>query len=223
MAKKDKDKKVLELVVKETKEEIKAGPTEEEINEQMKRDEEELNGYLSKFQTVSLPDSSKVEEEDEEEEETITLDLDSGKAYEKVGEGVAVRNEEGKIEIVEDEELADKIKKVLEKEEQPRLQKKYDLLLHDLLVSKALASLMKKLNDTETDLLDTATAKRMGMLSDVLEKEISDTMYKKRIELRKAMAGGKVSYDMIPAWAETYIEEYMRDAIGGLVELTERE
>jgi hypothetical protein len=199
--------------------------TQEEIDFIKKRDEDELNGYLNKFKTIPQPDSSLVEEEDEDEEETITLDFteEGVKAYEKVGEGVAVRGEDGNISLVQDEELADKIKQILEKEEEPKLKVKYENMFSELLVSKAIASLIRKLNDMEDALTEQLTKKRMGLISGMLEKEIEDSIYSKKMSLRTAIAGGKVHYDKIPQWAEGYVDEYVQDAVSGLVELTERD
>lgn len=226
MGKKKDEKKVVNMVPMLEQESTDTYVmTQEEIDFVTARDEEELDNYLKKFEAVVLPDTSKIEEEDEDEEETITLDFteDGVKAYEKMGEGVAVRNEDGTISLVDDVELADKIKKVLEKEEEPPLKKKYDAMLHDLIVSKAIASLIKKVRQTEDDMIKVANEKRMGAMNGVLEKEITDSLYNKRIELRAAIRGNGVNYDKIPVWAESYISEYMQDAIGGLVELTERD
>ena len=227
MGKKKDEKKVVSIVPMLTEQELTDTyvMTQEEIDFVTARDEEELDNYLKKFEAVVLPDTSKIEEEDEDEEETITLDFteEGIRAYEKMGEGVAVRDESGTISLVDDTELAEKIKKALEKDEEPRLKKKYDVMLHDLIVSKAIASLIKKVRETEDDMIKVANAKRMGAVSGILEKEITDSLYDKRIELRAAIAGNGVNYDKIPVWAESYISEYMQDAIGGLVELTERD
>ena len=227
MGKKKDEKKVVSIVPMLTEQELTDTyvMTQEEIDFVTARDEEELDNYLKKFEAVVLPDTSKIEEEDEDEEETITLDFteEGIRAYEKMGEGVAVRDESGTISLVDDTELAEKIKKVLEKDEEPRLKKKYDVMLHDLIVSKAIASLIKKVRETEDEMIKVANAKRMGAVSGLLEREITDSLYDKRIELRAAIAGNGVNYDKIPVWAESYISEYMQDAIGGLVELTERD
>lgn len=195
--------------------------TQEEIDFVTAQDQQELDGYLNKFKAVALPDASGVEEEDEEDE-VVTLDFeeDGIKAYEKVAEGVLARDDEGGYTVVEDEALEEKIKTMLDK---PRIEAKYESFLRDGLVSKAVGSLLRKLADTEAAMIEEANKKRMGSLGGIFEQEITNSAYSKRIELRACISGGRVNYDKIPAWAEGYIDEYLKDAIGVIAELSERE
>ena len=207
---------------------VQEGPTEEEIQAQMERDEQELNGYLNKFKTIEQPDSSKVEVEDEEEEETITLDFteDGLKAYEKEEETIIVPGGTLKLaEAAKGEDIFEAIKRVIEekKEEEPRLKTKYNDFIQDLFVSKAIGSLIQHLGFTENSVALAVNEHRIGLLNYELERDFTETVYKKKQELREAIAGGRVHYDRIPNWAENYIDDYIRDAISGLTLLTERD
>ena len=180
------------------------------------------------FSSCEIWEEDEDEDEDEEEEETITLDFteEGVKAYQKVGEGVAVRNWNGELKVLEDDALIAKMKYLLneeEKKEVPRLKAKYDNIFSEMLVIKAVASLIRKLNETSEAMIKEANNKRMGSLSSMFEKEIEDSAFKKKMELRKCIVGNKVHYEDIPIWAEGYIDEYIQDAVSGLVELTERE
>lgn len=236
MPKKKKDDKVVNLVPKT--EEAPKELTQEEINEIMRRDEEELEGYLNKFKTVALPDSSKVEVDDEdEEEETITLDFteDGVKAYEKK-ETIIVKDENGNIKgysneyVIPDEGvLLDKIKSLIEseKKEEPAFKVEMGGFIQDIFVSKAVASLMKKLHDAEKKITrDDRAFDGMGQVGNILEMKIVDEMYEKRQELRRAYISewdNRIDYNKVPEWAKSYIKEYIQNMMSGLVELTERD
>lgn len=226
-----KDDKIKEFPKKKIKAEVEEPKelTKEEILRVQEQDEKEIQAALGKLGVINSaqPSTKEIEIEDEEEEETITLDFteEGVKAYQKVGEGLAVRNENGEIQFFEDETLIEKMKRLINQEEKevPRLQTKYDNLFTELLVIKAVASLIRKLNETSEAMVKEANNKRMGSLSGMFEKEIEDSAFKKKMELRKCIVGNKVHYEDIPVWAEGYIDEYIQDAVSGLVELTERE
>lgn len=204
--------------------------TQEEIQAQMAKDEAELEGYLNKFQMIPLPDSSLVEEEDEDEEDEIfTLDFDNNTAYEKIGEGVAVRDEDGNISLVNDEDLADKIKSILDKEEskEPVFKTEMNDMFTNILVSKAVASLLKKLRAAEDKItIDDRVFDGMGVLGGMLESTIVDAFFEKRAELRRCYISewdSRVDFNRVPEWAKGYIKEYIHNMMNGLVELTERD
>ena len=67
---------------------------QEEIEEIMKKDEEEIDRYLAKFSTMFSDKEegpSLVEEEDAEE---FTIDFSKGIVTKKLGEGIVVRTDE---------------------------------------------------------------------------------------------------------------------------------
>ena len=221
---KEMPKKKEEKVVKFKEKEVSPNElSQKEIEEVMKKDEEELNRYLKKFQTTPQPDSSVVQVEEDEEEETITLDFDKGTAYEKVEEGVAVRSEDGSINIVDGSELSEKIKDIIQKPEKSRQEEKYGNIVSEILVRKALASLLEKISKTSAEIYSIIDEARMGNVGNTLDSKVSDLFDEKRMELKQAFIGNKVNYERIPSWAESYVDEYVLNAIQGVVELTERD
>lgn len=212
--------KVVSLVGKQ--EEAKL-PTQEEIQAQMAKDEAELDGYLSKFKTVALPDSSNVVEEEDEDEEVFTLDLEKGMAFEKVAEGVAVRNEEGKFAVVDDFELEDKIKKMVAEQQEPTLQQRYQNMITDRFVSKAIGNLVQKYNQAAIKASKDIERTIGGEHGYALSQKVFEEVTKQKDELRAAIAGGKVHYDKIPSWAQFQVDEYIQDVLTELIFLAERD
>jgi len=216
----NKKDKVVSLVGKQEEPKL---PTQEEIEAQMAKDEAELDGYLNRFKTVALPDSRNVVEEEDEEEEIFTLDLEKGMAFEKVAEGVAVRNEEGKFTVVDDFELEDKIKKLVAEQQEPTLQQRYQNMITDHFVSKAIASLVSKYNMAATKASNDVEKTIGGEHGYALAQKVFEEVTKQKDELRAAIAGGKVHYDKIPSWAQFQVDEYIQDALSELIMLAERD
>jgi hypothetical protein len=210
MAKKKDEKKVVELVPREV--ETPAELTEEQIEFIKQRDDAEIDKYLSKFDTINnVADSSEVEEEDEDEEETLTIDFDKGEAYSK------------EEKTITGEDLFKQIQEAIGAAK-PRLQTKFGDLITERFVSKAIASLVGKLNKAIEGVEDAAEEelKHFGY-ADAFAEEASKPLYKKKEELRRAFYLGKIEYDKIPQWAESYIEEYIQNAINSMLDFTERD
>jgi hypothetical protein len=209
MAKKVKkdEKKVVELPVRE---EI-VPLTDAEIEYIQQQDEAEIDQYLSKFKKFnSVADSSKVEEEEDEEEETFTLDLEKGVVYEK------------KEEVIAGEDLFEQIKGVIS-ESKPKLQVQFGDLITERFVSKAIASLIEKLNNA-AQAAEEAAEEQMRFFggADGIAEEASKPIYKRKEELKRSYYLGHVTYDKIPKWAESYIQDYIENAINTLLDFSER-
>ena len=217
---KKKNDKVVSLVGKQEEPQL---PTQEEIAAQMAKDEAELDGYLNRFKTVALPDSGNVVEEEDEDEEVFTLDLDTGIAYEKVGEGVAVRNEDGKFAMVDDFELEEKIKKMVTEQQEPTLQQRYQDMITDRFVSKAISSLVDKYSRAARLAADNVQDTIGGEIGYALGDKVYEEVRKQKEELRAAIAGGRVNYDKIPTWAQFQIDEYIQDSLTALIDFVERD
>jgi hypothetical protein len=208
MAKKKDENKVVELVPKEETREL----TKEELEYIKEQDEKEIEGYLSKFQTFnSVADSSNVEEEDEDEEEEFTIDFDKGEAYSKQETFIA------------GEDILKQIEEAIGASK-PKLQVRYGDLITERFVSKAIASLVGKLNKAIEAVEDAAEEqlKHFGY-ADTFAEDASKPLYKKKEELRRAFYLGRIDYDKIPQWAETYIQEYIENAINSMLDFTERD
>lgn len=222
-------KKTGEVVALPKREEEPRELTPEEIAEIMRQDEEELDSHLSKFKKIKQPDASLVNEEEDEDEETITLDFSEDgqvKAYEKLGEGVVARNEEGDIYEV-DEATAKRVKELVEEEAPKKPEKllRYENMIRDRFVSKAIGALMTQLNDAGNG-LDEAIGKNLGRtgVGGALNEEAYTMISNRKDELRKAWSwSGEVQYQAIPDWALDYIDDYVRDAINALLDFVERD
>lgn len=204
------------------------GMTPEQIQEYMKQEEEQLDGMLGKFLAANKPNPQEesVGQAEEEEEEIVTLDFDNNTATEKVGEGVAVRSEDGSVDLVKDPEVERKIKEAVEKHTEttkPTLQQKYQDMITDRIVSKAIASLVEKMSTAERETESLVSKTIGGAIGYSLSEKAGKEIYNQKHELRMAIAGGKVHYDKIPEWAKTYIDEYVYDAVGTLVDFVERD
>lgn len=227
MSKKKNEKKVVPL----TPAPVELTP--EQIAEQMKKDEEEMDRRLARFMAANpMPESSGVEEQEDDEEETITLDFTEGgiKAYEKK-ETVIIKDEEGNIKqfssnytIEDEEEFVEKIKSIIETEKKPPLQQKYQDMITEKLVSKAIAKMVSMLDKAA---METGRAVRASVripgVSDKLSTDTYELIYARKEELKKAWKYGRVDWDNIPEWAHTYIDEYIEEAIWGIASLTERD
>lgn len=209
MAKKKDDKKVVELPSRET--ETPKELTQEEIDYIQQRDEEEISGFLKKFKSINnVADSSKVEEEEDEEEETFTVDLNQGVAYEK------------KEEILVGDDLLEQIQNAIG-QSKPKLQVQFADLISERFTSKAIASLIEKLNKAEEEAFKaTNNALKYFPGSEVFAEEATTSIEKRKAELRRSWQYGKVNYDNIPQWAEGYIKEYIENAINSMLDFTER-
>lgn len=221
-------KKKGQLVEMTKREAIKTDLTQEEIEAVMRRDEAELEGHLNKFAKLPQPDASGVKEEEDAEEETITLDFeeDGIKAYEKVAEGVLARGADGELVEV-DEATAERVKEILEAEapKKPEYAKRYEDMIRDRFVSKAIASLMEKLNDAASD-MEKAIGGILGStgVGNQLNEETYKLIQTRKDELRKAWSwNGTVQYEYIPDWALESIDEYIRDGLNSLLDFVERD
>lgn len=204
--------------------------TDEEIAAIMAEEEEELNGFISRFSPPPI-DSSGVSEEDEEEEE-FTLDLAKNVAYEKVAEGI-IYQQDGETVVTPigdtpipplsgvtnedlDKLIEQKIKEVTESKE-----RKYRDFVSDVLVRKALASLLSKTRQAADD-YEAALENALPHIAEIMlpaQREIE----KKRTELRRTIVGNIVHYENIPDWADEYIRIYIDNAITDLAVLSERD
>lgn len=199
--------------------------TKEEIDYIMKQDESELDGYLSKFKQLPQPDTSKIEEEEEEDEE-FTLDFDTGKAYQKMGEGIITQDEEGNVNLVEDEEVAEQIKKMIENKAEPlkpTLQQKYQDMITNRLVSKALASLMERLNNVQKEAEEVANKAGLSYIGERTADGMYESIQKQKNEIRKAWSGTTIRYDEIPEWATMWIDDYIQNGLNTLLDFVERD
>jgi hypothetical protein len=210
---------------------IKQGPTPEEIEAQMRKDEEELDRYLSKFMAANpMPPTSGVEEQEDEEEETITLDFDKGIATQKVGEGVAVRNEDGSIEVIEGS-VADKIAEVVKEgntvvyEPTPfeKEKNRFQDMITERMVSKALGSLMQRLNKVQDEAEKAAYNAGLGYLGERTSMGLYKAVDEQKKEIRQCWNGATVVYDKIPAWAMPWVEDYIRNGLNTLLDFVERD
>jgi hypothetical protein len=202
------------------------GPTPEEIAEQMRRDEEEMDRRLNRYLAANpMPPTSGVEEQEDEEEETFTLDFDKGIATQKIGEGVAIRNEDGTIEVIEGP-VADKIKEVaapVEVSPYDKEKNRFQDMITERMVSKALASIMVRLNQAQLDADKAVRESGLGFMSDKTAQAVWETIDKQKRELKQAWHGGVVAYDKIPAWAMPWVEDYIRNGLNTLLDFVERD
>ena len=230
----DFGKKLVGKISTEEKERLASNPdprekmTPEEIEEFMRQEEAQLDGMLGKFLSISQP--SFIEEQvggaEEEEEEIVTLDFENNTVTEKIGEGVAVRNQDGSIDLVKDPEVERRVKELIEKNAEPlkpTLQQKYQDMITDRVISKAIGSLIEKFNKAEKEAEENVSNIVGGEIGYALSEKVSLQIYNQKAELRAAIAGGKVYYDKIPDWAKNYIDEYVYDAIGTLIDFVERD
>lgn len=228
MGKKKDDKKVVSLVpaiVVPESEVVHANvPTAEEIKAQMRRDEEELERHLKMYAAVNpLNTSSGVEEQ--EEEETVTLDFteEGVTAYEKVGEGVAMRDSAGNITLIEDEEVAEQIKRVIAEPTKPTEQQRYQDMITDRLVSKALGALLERLHNVQKESEKIAHSAGLGYLSERTADGLYQTVQKQKLEIRQSWSGGVINYDKIPTWAKPWVDDYITNGLNTLLDFVERD
>lgn len=182
---------------------------QEEIEERIKKDEEEIDRYLAKFSTM-FPDKeeepSLVEEEDTEE---FTIDFSKGIVIKKLGEGIVVRTDED-----------DQTKITLPAQEVKDAAKPYRDLITDILVRKAIAKLLKETMEAHDKLCAMAETLPAHMREEIMktEKELWD---KKKILLNKIIRGNKVWYEEIPDWVEVYVRNYIEEFFHNLTLLAE--
>lgn len=198
--------------------------TPAEIEAFMRQEEAEIDAHLNKFiGSIPMPDTSSISEEDEEEE-IVTLDFEKGMATEKVAEGVLARDSQGNVTEVNDPVVVEIIKKTaMSVEEEPTLKGKYQDMITDRFVSKAISSLIEKLNKTSNTIFDEATKSLPTAIGDHLAWEASEIITKQKRELQLAISGGQVRYDRIPEWAKSYVDEYIQSGLGALIDFVERD
>lgn len=141
----------------------------------------------------------------EEDEEIITLDFNKN---------IAISKEEHLIvkETV-DERTTKKPVTIHAEPLKPTFQQEIENTFFNKLTSKAIASLITKQRELDTDIEAAISSKRMGKLNDILDREISSVLNSRRQELRNCYAGPIVKYDRIPDWAKGYIKEYIENMI----------
>lgn len=93
----------------------------------------------------------------------------------------------------------------------------------DKMTSKAIASLLSKLNKLGDEMDPMPGKKRMGKLGDMIQDNLNDITFKRRAELRQCFSGGIVRYDRIPKWAREYVRDYIGNMVHGLSVLTDDE
>lgn len=177
----------------------------------------------------------------EEEEETITLDFDNQKIYQKeehfitsisskpfvVDPKAGIISHDPKTGVtisdcVYRRPTIDTNTVIPEPvKEAPIFQTELNNLLVDTMTSKALASLLSKHRSVSDEVEELIHSKRMGELTDLLDSEIHNAMEKRRQEIRSCFIGGTVRYEKIPSWARSYVKEYIKDMVHGLVMLTD--
>ncbi|UOE58209.1 hypothetical protein [Cytobacillus oceanisediminis] len=183
-----------------------------------------------------------VEEEDDEEE-TITIDFENKQIYSKE-EQLIISGDIGTSEHIKADHIkADHIQTFINDVNvgsgsiywnskptfatidttPPKPTFKDELQEHLLnsITSKAVSSLLQKHNDLSNELDKIILSKRIGKLGDMVEGDVADLMFKKRIELRECLVGGSVRYEKIPQWAHEYVKDYMKNMIHGLSILAE--
>ena len=151
----------------------------------------------------------------EEEEETITLDFSNNTIYQKEEHLLVKTSDSGSVISYVPETETVKV------QEQNTFQSELNNLLVDTITSKALASLLSKHRSVSDEVEGIIHSKRMGGLSDLLDSEIHKAMDKRRQEIRACFVGGTVRYEKIPTWARSYVKEYIKDMVHGLVMLTD--
>lgn len=228
MPKKKDDKKVVPITPA-VEVVTPVGPTPEQIEEQMRRDEEEMDRRLARFIASNpMPASSGVEEQEDEEEETFTLDFDKGIATQKIGEGVAVRDTDGNVSLIEGP-VADKIKEVVapttpvEVSPFEKEKNRFQDMITERMVSKALGSLMERLSKAQRDADKAITSSGLGWMSERTTREVWETIEKQRREIRQAWNGGVVAYDKIPTWAMPWVEDYIKNGLNTILDFVERD
>lgn len=206
------------------------GMSPEEIKEYMKKEEEQLYGKLDKFLSLNpKPDTSSLTEEDEEEE-TFTLDLEKKMVTQKLGEGVVMRDEDGTIHEVKDPKIKEAVKEavaevveVKEPSVAEQVQKKYQDMITDRFVSKAIASIIERMNEVQKESEKSAHDAGLGYIAERLGNDLFTVIQNQKLELRAAIAGGKVHYDKIPEWAKGYIDDHVQNALNSLIDFVERD
>lgn len=140
----------------------------------------------------------------EEEEEIFTLDFENNTAITKQ-EFVCIKEEASNTPLTTIEVASEPLK--------PTFQQEIENTFFNKLTSKAIASLISKQRELDTDIEEAISSKRMGKLNDILDREVSAVLNKRRQELRNCYAGPIVKYDRIPDWAKGYIKEYIENMI----------
>lgn len=181
-------------------------------------------------------------EVDEEEEESVTIDFENKTIYQKE-EGLILKGKGLVVDGVTDpdkifttrlaptpdttfptdqsgETITAPVGAIAPPE--PTFKDELQDLLLNSVTSKAIASLLSKHYDLDTDLDKTLNSnRRMGQLNNMIAGEVQRTMDKHRQELRACYVGSEVRYEKIPVWAKAYVKDYIRDMIHGLAILVD--
>lgn len=190
---------------KEIKEQMQS--EDEYIQEQMKRDQEEINKQLRMYASVmpKIDHSSVTEEEDEDEEEFI-IDPANGVVTQIVEEGILLKEDgvtiQGELISI-----------------QGSLGLPYGDFIRDIIVRKAIASLLKRTRDEWSD-VSTMQEKMPSYLAESLTEAVKG-LDKKRMELAKAIRGNEVHYADIPEWAQPFIEQHIEKIMTNLITMGE--
>lgn len=227
MGKKKDENKVVMMMPMAPEE--RQGPTKEEIEEQMRRDEEELERHLRKYAAVNPQSESSGVEEQDEEEETVTLDFteEGVTAYEKVGEGVLMRDDKGNVTPVYDEEMIEQIKRVAVEPTEPtpfdKEKNRFQDMITERLVSKAIAALLERLSAAQLGAEKAVKESGLQYLSDRTGDAVWTTIDKQKKELKQAWNNGVLRYDNIPSWAMPWVEDYIKNGLNSLLDFVERD
>ena len=140
--------------------------------------------------------------EEEEEEETFTIDFENQMIISKE-ETLIVKETTNEPKQIQEPKT----------ETEPSFKQEIQDVFFNKLTSKAIASLIAKQRELDTTIEEAISSKRMGKLNDILDREISAVLNKRRQELRNCYAGPIVKYEYVPAWAKGYIKEYIENTI----------
>lgn len=201
--------------------------TPEDIAEQMRKDDEEMEMKLKKFHQ-DFPQSPSSGVEEQEEEETITMEFteEGVKAYEKIEDSVYARDTNGDVSLVEDKSVSEQVKKAVRESAaplKPLEQQRYQDMITDRLVSKALGSLLERLNEVQKDSENVVQKAGLGFLSERTSNAVYEAIDKQKIELRQSWNGGVINYEKIPGWAKPWIDDYIRNGLNTLLDFVERD
>lgn len=145
---------------------------------------------------------------EDDDDEVITLDFDDQTIYSK--EEVLITKE-----LNTNEELKDVSATFPPKPEPSFRDELQDYLLNSV-TSKAVASLLQKHKDLDTELDLLLEKQRIGRLGDMIDSDIDKIMNNRRLELKDCFAGSNIKYERIPEWAKTYVKEYIKNMVHGL-------
>lgn len=210
-------------------EDIRVGMTEEEIKEHMRKEAEELDGYIGRFVTANPTPAERAEEE---EEDVIQLDLEKGTAL-QVESTIVTRERDEEVDLMfpsptfttisnglTEQQVEALIAKALTEKEEPAVYQKLSKRINDTFTRRAISQIIKKLSD-EARRLDSQNNAGYRRTYESVFKSIQE-LDKMNDELRLSIKYGVVNYDIIPEWALDEIQENIDEMILNLSILSER-